>query len=81
MIVLSNVDNYIIVRLSIEKIEAFVKLMEVGPGTTTRTNEGDIDIFLGSGIPHLDNKRFKISQPFLIDRIVSFLKKHERIWH
>ena len=37
------------------------------------TNEGDIDKFLGIEINHLDENIFKISQPFLIDRIISFL--------
>ena len=39
----------------------------------TLTDEGDIDKFLGIEITHLDDKRFKISQPFLIDRIVAYL--------
>ena len=37
------------------------------------TDEGDIDKFLEIEIDHLDEKIFKISQPFLIDRIISFL--------
>ena len=56
-----------------QKIDAFVKLMEVGPKTFTLTDEGDIDKFLGIEINHLDEKIFKISQPFMIDRIISFL--------
>ena len=30
--------------------------------------------FLGIEINHIDEKRFKVSQPFLIDRIISVLK-------
>ena len=37
------------------------------------TDEGDINNFLGIEITQLDKKIFKISQPFLIDRIISFL--------
>ena len=76
MIVSTNVDDCIMVGLSIEKIEAFVQSTNVGPGKLTRTDEGDTDKFLGIEITHLDDKRFKISQPFLIDRIVSFLNKN-----
>ena len=73
MIVLSYVDDCIVVRQSIQKIDAFVKLMEVGPDIFTLTVEGDIDKFLGIGIKHLEEKIFEISQPFLRDRIISFL--------
>ena len=38
------------------------------------TDEGDINKFLGIEITQLDDKRFKISQPFLTDRIIAFLK-------
>ena len=73
MIVLTYVDDCILVRPSMQKIYAFVKSTEVGPGNFMLTDEGDIDKFLGIEINHLDEKRFKISQPFLIDRIISFL--------
>ena len=56
-----------------QNIDAFVKSMEVRPEHFTLTNEGDIDKFLGIEINHLDENIFKISQPFLIDRIISFL--------
>ena len=72
-IILTYVDNCIIVGPSMQKLDAFVKSMEVGPKLFTLTNEGDIDKFFGIEINHLDEKRFKISQPFLIDRIISFL--------
>ena len=38
------------------------------------TNEGDINKFLGIEITQLDDKIFKIFQPYLIDRIISFLE-------
>ena len=37
------------------------------------TDEGDINKFLGTEITQLDDKRFKVSQPFLVDWIVNFL--------
>ena len=73
MIILTYVDDCIIFGTSMHKIYAFNKLMEAGPENITLTDEGDIDKFLGIEINHLDEKRFKISHPFLIDRIISFL--------
>jgi hypothetical protein len=37
------------------------------------TDEGDVNKFLGVKITHLDNNSFKLSQPFLIRRILNFL--------
>ena len=47
MIVLTYVDNCIIVGPSMQKIDAFLKSTEVGPENSTLNNEGDIDKFLG----------------------------------
>ena len=47
--------------------------MEVGLENFMLTDDGDIDKFLGIEINHLDERRFKISQTFMIDRIISFL--------
>ena len=73
MIILSYVDNCIIVGPYMQKIDVFVKLMEIGPNMFTLTNEGDIYKFLWIEINHLDEEIIKISYPFLIDRIISFL--------
>ena len=73
MIILTYVDKCIIVGPSMQKIDASAKLMEVSPENFTLTDEGDTDKFLGIEINHLDEKRFKTPQPFLIDRIISFL--------
>ena len=51
----------------------FIYVPFVGPEKFTLTDEGDIDKFLGIEITHLDDKRFKTLQPFLIDRIVAYL--------
>ena len=37
------------------------------------TDEGDITKYLGIEITPNDEKRFKVAQPFLIDRIISLL--------
>ena len=73
MIILTYVDDCIIIGPSMDKIDAFVRSMQVGPEKFILTDEGNIDKFLGIEITHLDDKRFKISQPFLIDRIVAYL--------
>ena len=75
MIILTYVDDCIIIGPSMDKIDAFVKSMQVGPKTITLTDEGNIYKFLEIEITYLDNKRFKISQLFLIDRIVAYLKQ------
>ena len=76
MIILTSVDDCIIVGPSMDKIDAFVKSMQVGPEKIILTDEGDKEKFLGIEITHLDDKRSNIFQPFLIDRIVSFLNKN-----
>ena len=38
------------------------------------TNEGDIKKFPGIEITNIDENRFKVSEPFLIDRIIYLLK-------
>ena len=73
MIVLTYVDDCVIVGPYMKKIDAFVKLMEVGTKTFTLIDEWYIDKFLGIVINRLDEKIFKISQTFLIDIIISFL--------
>ena len=73
MIVLTYVDKCIIVGPSMQKIYAFVKLMEVGPENFTLSNEGDIYKFLGIKISQQYEMISKTSQTFLIDRIIYFL--------
>ena len=73
MIVLTYVDDCIIIGPAIKEIDAFVTSMKDGNENFVLTDEGDIDKFLGIEITQLDENRFKISQPYLIDRIVSLL--------
>ena len=47
--------------------------MKSGNENFVLTDEGDINKFLGTKVTQLDDKRFKISQPSLIDRITSYL--------
>ena len=54
-------------------IDSFVESMKTGKDNFVLTDEGDINKFLGIKITQLDDKRFKVYQPFLIDPIVNFL--------
>ena len=56
-----------------ENINHFVDSMKNGDENFILTDEGDINKFLGIEITQLDDKRFKISQPYLTDQIISFL--------
>ena len=74
MIILTYVGDCIIVGPSMDRIDSFVESMKTGKDNFVLTDEGDINKLLGIEITKLDDKRFKVSQPFLIDRIVSLLK-------
>ena len=73
MIVLTYVYDCIKVGPSIVDIDAFVQSMKKGPEKFVLTDEGDINKFLGIVINHIDDKRFEVSQHFLIGRIISLL--------
>ena len=73
MIVLMCFDDCIMVVLSIVDIDAFVRSMQNGPEKFVLTNERDINKFLGIEITHIDEKRLKVSQPFLIDCVIYLL--------
>ena len=64
IIVLTYVDDCIIVGPYMQNIDTFVKSMEVGPKHFSLNNEGDIDKFLGIEIKYLDGKIFKIPSLF-----------------
>ena len=71
IIILTYVDDCIIVGPSMNKIDDIIQSLKDRSENFVLIHKGDIDKFLGIKITHLDEKRFKISQPFLIDRIVS----------
>ena len=77
MIVLTYVDDCIIIGPSIKDIDTFVTSMMEGTENFVLTDEGDIDKFLGIEITQLSGNRFKISQPYLIDRIVALLNLNQ----
>ena len=71
---LTYVDDYITIGPSMENINRFVDSMKNGDENFTLTNEGDINKLLGIEITQLNDKIFKISQPYLTDRMISFLR-------
>ena len=73
MIILTYVDDCIIVGPSMESINRFVDSMNNGDEKFVLTDEGDIHKFLGIEITQLKDKIFKISQPYLTDWIIYFL--------
>ena len=56
-----------------DHIDSLVESMKTGKENFVLTDEGDINKFLGIEITQCDDKRFKVYQPFRIDRIVSLL--------
>ena len=58
MIILTYVDDCIIVGPSMENINRFVDSMKNGDENFVLTDEGDINKFLGIEITQLDDKRF-----------------------
>ena len=73
MIVLTYVDDCIIAGPSIVDIDALVKSTKNGPVKFVLRDKGDINKSLGIEITHIYEKRFKVSQPFLIDSIIYLL--------
>ena len=73
MIILTYVDDYIIVGPSMKDIDGFVDSMNSGSENFVLANKGDINKLLSIKITQRDDKRFNISQPFLTDRIISYL--------
>ena len=57
-----------------ENINRFLDSMNNGDEKFVLTDEGDINKFLGIETTQLDDKIFKISQLYLTDRIIYFLK-------
>ena len=80
MMVLTYVDDCIIIGNDMKDINDFVYSMQHGKEKFVLTDEGDIDKFLGIEITHRENGEFEMSQPFLIDRILKFLQLEDNGW-
>ena len=73
MILLTYADNCIIISPSKTSIYCLILSMQTGPENFKLTHEGDVNKYLGVQITKLDNNSFELSQPFLIDCLLSFL--------
>ncbi len=73
MIIITYVDDFIIVSNSMKDINTFVKSMKDGLEGYVLTDEGDIYKFLWIEIKEITKNKFELSQPSLIERIVNLL--------
>jgi hypothetical protein len=64
MIIITCVDDCIIVSNSLKDINTFVKSMKDGTEGYVLTDEGDIHKFLGNKIKEITRNKFELSQPF-----------------
>jgi hypothetical protein len=72
-IVLTYVDDCIIVADSMNRIDALLVSLHGGDEHFVLQDEGSIDKYLGVNIQQIDKDSFELTQPFLIERITSFL--------
>jgi hypothetical protein len=73
MIIITYIDDCIIVSNSMKDINTFVKSIKDGPKGYVLTDEGDINNFFGIEIKEITKNKFELSQPFLIEQIVKLL--------
>ena len=71
--ILTYVDDCIIAGTSMKDIDSFVFSMQHGPENFILTDEGDVNKFLGIEITHNEDSSIELSQPFLINRLLSLL--------
>ena len=72
-IVLTYVDGCLIIADEESKIDMLVKSLHGGKENFVFTDEGSIDKYLGVDINQLDDSSFEMTQPFLIERVLSLL--------
>ena len=73
MVLLTYVDDCIIIGPSKASIDCLITSMQSGPENFKLTDEGDVNKFLGIEITKLGPDSFELLQPFLIDRLLQFL--------
>ena len=73
MMILNYVDDCIIAGRIMKDIDSFIYSMQHGSENFILTDEGDVNKFLGIEITHNKDYSFEMSQPFLIDRLLSLL--------
>ena len=72
-IILTYVDDCIIVGDSMDHIKALMTLLHDGTENFILKDEGSIKKYLGVSIVQLDDKSFDLTKPFLIKRITALL--------
>jgi hypothetical protein len=72
MVLLTYIDDCIIISPSKASIDSLVASMQTGPENFKLTDVGDVNKFLGIEITKLGSDPFELSQPFLIDRLLRF---------
>ena len=71
MVVLVYVDDCILITKESSAMDTFIDSLKNGPEKFVFTDEGKMSSYLGVDISRLpDNDGFKLSQPFLIERII-----------
>ena len=73
MMILTSVDNCIIAVACMKDIDSFIFSMKHDTENFILTDNGDVNFFLGIKITQNEDSSFELSQPFLVDRLLSFL--------
>jgi hypothetical protein len=79
MIIVTYIDDCIIVSNSMKDINTFVKFMKDGPKGYVLTH-GDINKFLGIEIKEITKNKFELSQPFLIEQTFRVIHVQKYQW-
>jgi hypothetical protein len=73
MVLLTYVDDCIIIGLYKASIDCFITSIQTVPENFKLTDKGDVNKFLGIEITKLGPDSFELLQPFLINRLLQFL--------
>jgi hypothetical protein len=76
-IILTYVDDCIILGKTMADVDAVIASLHVGKENFKLVDQGSIDKYLGLMIQDIDSNTFEMSQPFLIWRILEFLSLDE----
>ena len=78
-IILTCVDDCIIIGKSMEIVNSVIESLHVGKEGFKLTDKGILDKYIGVLIEDIDNTSFEMSQPFMIRRIITSLSldKHK----
>ena len=74
MLLIVYVDYCIIIAVSEACVDVLIHSLKNGREKYILTEEGSIDKFLVISISKLDDNRYELAQPFLIERIIEFIE-------